>query len=166
MAVIAEFHRQNPLTEKGRTIEELVGLLEAVGSDALCGCFDTSHANWQGLDMADAVRRLGSQLAVTHLSDNDGTFDQHRLPFDGTVDWHGLMRGLTEIEYKGTLNFEICGVFRHREPPTAVRDLMLEYVESVMAELRHPAAQPTYARRPCPLSELCKLAWTPTYLPE
>ncbi|HMM06061.1 MAG TPA: TIM barrel protein [Clostridiales bacterium] len=48
-------------------------------------CFDTSHANLK--DQFYLLQKYQHLLTALHLSDNDGTGDQHRLPFDGTINF-------------------------------------------------------------------------------
>ena len=155
---------ENTCNRFGATPEELLELIDAVGSPMFRICLDTSHANVQGLDIAGTVRRCGSALACLHLSDNDGSGDQHRLPFEGTVDWYALARALREIDYAGTLNFELPGLFwQKRFLPFAVRDIQLKYLENILAEVFSPADKPGCAVRDEPQSELCKVAWISEY---
>ena len=48
-------------------------------------CFDSSHANLK--DQFYLLENHGGRLSALHLSDNDGSADQHRLPFDGDIDF-------------------------------------------------------------------------------
>ena len=48
-------------------------------------CFDSSHANLK--DQFYLLENNGGRLSALHLSDNDGSADQHRLPFDGEIDF-------------------------------------------------------------------------------
>lgn len=48
-------------------------------------CFDTSHANLK--DQFYLLEKYGHLLSALHISDNDGSADQHRLPFDGAIDF-------------------------------------------------------------------------------
>lgn len=48
-------------------------------------CFDTSHANLT--DQFHLLANNGERLTALHISDNDGSGDQHRLPFDGNIDF-------------------------------------------------------------------------------
>ncbi|MBR5329175.1 MAG: sugar phosphate isomerase/epimerase [Firmicutes bacterium] len=48
-------------------------------------CFDTSHANIR--DQFYLIEKYGHLLSALHISDNDGSGDQHRLPFDGNIDF-------------------------------------------------------------------------------
>ena len=48
-------------------------------------CFDSSHANLK--DQFYLLENHGGHLSALHLSDNDGSADQHRLPFDGEIDF-------------------------------------------------------------------------------
>ncbi|HUS92521.1 MAG TPA: sugar phosphate isomerase/epimerase family protein [Phycisphaerae bacterium] len=88
---------------------ELLELLGGLGHPALGVCLDTSHANVQGLDVAQAVRDFAPYLIATHLSDNDGSGDQHRTPGYGKIDWAPVMAAFAEAGYPGPLNLEIPG---------------------------------------------------------
>ena len=48
-------------------------------------CFDTSHANLK--DQFYLLEKYGHLLSALHISDNDGSADQHRLPFEGNIDF-------------------------------------------------------------------------------
>jgi sugar phosphate isomerase/epimerase len=67
--------------------------------DYLGLCYDCGHGNFakDGLDQLD---RYKDRLTVIHLHDNDGTRDQHKLPFLGTVDWPRLARLITRSAYR------------------------------------------------------------------
>jgi sugar phosphate isomerase/epimerase len=95
--------------EFGAVIADLLSLIEAVGSPLLGICLDTSHANVQGLDMRAAVLEAGGKLIALHVSDNDGSGDQHRTPYSGKIDWPKLMSALGEIGYQYPFNLEIPG---------------------------------------------------------
>jgi len=147
----------------GSTPDDLCGLLDEIGSDMLCVCLDSSHANVQGLDIAAAVKRLGSRLECLHLSDNDTSGDQHRLPFDGNFKWYELARALKDVDFPGTLSFEMGGLFRQRTPSVAVRNIQMKYIENLMAEIFNPSAPPGYGVSETPLEQLCKIAWISEY---
>jgi sugar phosphate isomerase/epimerase len=109
----------------GSVPDELLDLIAKVGSPALGITFDTSHASVRGLDLGAAIRQLGPLICCTHISDNDGTGDQHRTPGGGTIDWPSVMAAFRGIGYQGTLNLEIPG----EEHP---------HRELLSAKLRHP----------------------------
>ena len=93
----------------GSSVRELLDLLAATDSPSLGITFDTSHANVEGLDLGGAIREFGDLICCTHISDNDGSDDQHRIPGFGSIDWRDVMSALREIGYEGILNLEIPG---------------------------------------------------------
>ncbi|MBM3499969.1 MAG: sugar phosphate isomerase/epimerase [Armatimonadetes bacterium] len=134
---------------------ELVGLAEAVDPAQIGICFDSSHANMSKLPTRETVAACGTHLFCLHLSDNDGSGDQHRVPYEGTADWPGLVAGLREIGYAGPLNFEIPSLSPR---PLAVRDAALAYVQRAM----HFAAEGgdcCYLRRPDSIRDFCRQGW-------
>jgi len=88
---------------------EMLDLLAAIDHPALGITLDTSHANMVGLDFTATIRELGAHLIATHISDNDGSGDQHRTPGNGTIDWQAVMCALREVNYEGLFNLEIPG---------------------------------------------------------
>jgi len=68
-------------------------------------CYDSGHGNVAGNGL-DRLERVKGRLLSLHLHDNDGTGDQHKLPFDGTVDWPRLARLIAASPYRKPLSFE------------------------------------------------------------
>ena len=65
-------------------------------------CFDSSHANLK--DQFYLLENHGGRLTALHLSDNDGSADQHRLPFDGEIDFENkVLPFLTDNEVPFTM---------------------------------------------------------------
>lgn len=93
----------------GAIVEEILDLIEQIASPLLGVCLDTSHANMQGLNQPAAIRACGERLIALHISDNDGSGDQHRTPFYGTVDFAGIVQALREVNYPFNFNLEIPG---------------------------------------------------------
>lgn len=88
---------------------EMLDLLAAIDHPAIGITLDTSHANVAGLELAIAIRELGFHIIATHISDNDGSGDQHRTPGNGSINWPTVMLALHEIGYDGLFNLEIPG---------------------------------------------------------
>jgi sugar phosphate isomerase/epimerase len=70
-------------------------------------CLDTGHANQAGLDVADAVRRLGPRVKHLHLQDNHGgPIDEHLPIGQGIIDWDAVFAALDEVGFEGFGVFE------------------------------------------------------------
>ncbi len=103
--------------ENGPNARRLLSLIEAVGSEGLGVCCDTGHLSVlrtkdpeAGQTERDFIVQAGRRLKALHIADNDGSGDQHLLPYEGgNVDWRGVMQGLREIAYGGPFNFEVPG---------------------------------------------------------
>ena len=93
----------------GARPEELLELLAELDHPALGICLDTSHANVQKLDCAAAIRSFSRLLCCTHISDNDGSGDQHLTPGGGNINWPSVTAALRQIGYDGMFNLEIPG---------------------------------------------------------
>ena len=114
-----------PRRHFGANPEELLWLVEQTNPAVVGVCWDTGHAHLAGLDQYRALKALGSHLRATHIQDGDGTSDQHRLPFEGTIDWAGVLRALREIQYEGAFNLEIGGAVH--KTPLAIRSAKLRF---------------------------------------
>ncbi len=89
---------------------ELLELIDSIDHDAIGVTFDSSHAMMtSGIDIPAAIRDFGDLLICTHLSDNDGSCDQHKIPGGGKIDWPELIQALSDINYTGMINLEIPG---------------------------------------------------------
>jgi len=93
----------------GATFEELMDLLNRVGSRHVGICLDTSHANIMKLDIPAGIRLMGECLVATHISDNLGAHDDHLLPTAGRIAWAPVVDALKSIDYKRLFNLEVPG---------------------------------------------------------
>ena len=101
-------------TDPTNTADEVLYYLDYFKTETLGCCLDVGHANimtagpgkeiskfsppiqkaWQGLDIKlydDVTAKLAPHIVVSHLHDNDGFDDRHKLPGYGTVNWEKLM---------------------------------------------------------------------------
>ena len=74
-------------------------------------CVDTGHSNKAVLygqpSSAEVIRRLGKNISVLHLNDNNKLKDQHKIPMTGDLDWKDIMDALEEVGYDGYYNMEL-----------------------------------------------------------
>ncbi len=124
------------MMKKGFGVEpaDLVALAQATDPQWVGICFDTSHANASEVDSAEGIRTCGEWLFALHLSDNDGSGDQHRPPYFGTVDWPTVLGALREVRFPGPLTFEVPYLSRWPRP---VREGVFGFIEVAM---QHAAA--------------------------
>lgn len=94
----------------------------SVGDNAeyMTMCMDTGHTNKatkfnNNPPVPEVIRKLGRNITVLHLNDNDTTGDQHLIPFIGksgwpinhTIDWDDTFDALEDIGYNGIYNLEL-----------------------------------------------------------
>lgn len=110
----------------GSRADELGELVDRINCDHVGVCWDCGHAHIAMLDQKESLKILGDKVWTTHVHDNRGQYsnDLHIPPFYGSLNWENFMQGLKEINYQGTLNFEIE---RHSIP----LDFMLDEFVSV-----------------------------------
>jgi sugar phosphate isomerase/epimerase len=69
-------------------------------------CYDSGHGNFLSDSGLDWIESRKDRLIALHLHDNDGSGDQHKLPFTGTVDWKRLAKIISDSPYKKAINLE------------------------------------------------------------
>ena len=114
--------------------EAVKALLEASDPVRVGACLDTGHLNLTDERQADYIRWCGPRLKALHLAENDGTGDQHNMPYarGGSVPWEEIATALREIGYVGALNYEIPG---ERACPLQVRRMKMDYLKCLSAWL-------------------------------
>jgi len=68
-------------------------------------CFDSGHYHAFFNDTFN-LNFCSNRIFAVHLHDNDGSGDQHLLPFDGTTDWTSLVRDLKRGGFDGHIALE------------------------------------------------------------
>jgi len=98
--------------------------IKEVAKRAACGVtFDVGHANTLGQSHA-FVGALGDLIGNVHLSDNDGSGDQHLLLGNGTVDFRKLISQLAKVDYQGSLIIEVRSMTYHRKSLARLRTIL------------------------------------------
>ncbi len=113
------------------TPERLNRLYDTLNDDVFTVCFDVGHCLLEGVDPAEAIRKIGDRLVngCTHVHDNSGDTDAHTLPYYGKIDWESVMKALADIDYKGDLNYEASGFIK--DIPTELRAEGLSYMAKI-----------------------------------
>jgi sugar phosphate isomerase/epimerase len=92
-------------------LENLPRLFSEFSPEMLGFCYDAGHGNMFAYGM-DFLEQWKERLAVIHIHDNDGTGDQHKLPFSGSVPWERFTHILAASAYTGPINLE-CTMGSH-----------------------------------------------------
>lgn len=93
--------------ENVRQSRHLDYALAHVDSKMVGFCYDIGHSRVVYGREHVLLKRYADRLMALHLHDNDGTGDQHLLPFDGDVDWESFALILSRTAYGGTLALEV-----------------------------------------------------------
>lgn len=113
----------------GQMAGELIAVIEAAGREGLALCLDTGHLHLIKGGQGEFIRLAGPLLKAVHLHDNNGSGDQHLLPYaKGTIDWKDVFAALAQIGYAGLMNWEIPG---ERKGPLSVRLAKLDYLRAI-----------------------------------
>lgn len=98
-----------------QSLSYLDAVFAACAPDELGLCFDSGHANLSG--HAELVTRFAPRLIATHLHDNNGHSDQHRLPGEGCIDWPAFAAATKQAGYRRPWNLEV-----HNRPDMSLED--------------------------------------------
>lgn len=110
------------------TVEDLMYIIDRVGSPRFGICLDTGHLNLTVKNHREFILKAGGRLKALHIADNEGVTDQHLMPFcRGTVDFCDVVRALREVGYKGLFNLEIPG---ERRCPYELRDAKIAFIKT------------------------------------
>ena len=112
-----------------RNADDLLYIIDRIGSDRFGICLDTGHLNLTDKNQREFILKAGSKLKALHIANNEGVTDQHMMPYSrGTVDFKEVVKALREVGYKGIFNLEIPG---ERRAPLEVLDYKLGYIQKV-----------------------------------
>ena len=92
--------------------EEILSMIKTLGDKHFCACPDLGHFALTGGDTNDtvggALRKLGGAVEIMHAHEVKEHEDTHTVPYTFcTMDWEDIVDALRDIQYSGTLNFEI-----------------------------------------------------------
>jgi sugar phosphate isomerase/epimerase len=85
-----------------KDINHLNNLVEELG---VFMTLDVGHAHNMGFSTDEMIK--SKHLKHIHLSDNDGSFDNHEALGKGTIDFDNLLKNLNKIKYSGVLTIEV-----------------------------------------------------------
>lgn len=106
----------------GKNINELDSIVEKLGAYLT---LDVGHANNMKFNVSEMLR--SPRIKHIHLSDNDGSFDNHNALGSADIDFKSLFKELKRIRYDGILVVEVSD-------PQAVSE-SLDFLEDNFYEL-------------------------------
>lgn len=129
----AEHKGVNVALENLRKYDFLEYVFDRIHSRRLGFCFDSGHQNCRCKNV-DLLSMYGDKLMALHLHDNDESGDQHRMPFDGNINWNVVMKKLTDINYSGSIALEIMNKgYEHIKDPRELLAIAFERAKRLEA---------------------------------
>ena len=118
------------------TVQKLLGIIDAVGSDNLGICLDTGHlhlTNGRGETQQshrEFILGAGDKLKAMHITENNGKNDVHQMPYSARtgINWKEVVAAVKEIGYNGLFNLEILG---ENKAPLPIRDAKLRFIKEM-----------------------------------
>lgn len=81
-------------------------LFSLYGPDFLGLCYDAGHGNLDGQGLLH-LEHLKGRLISVHLHDNDGSGDQHKPVYSGTIEWDRLAQIIAASAYTKCVSMEV-----------------------------------------------------------
>jgi sugar phosphate isomerase/epimerase len=89
--------------------EQLIWLLDQVGSSWLVAAYDYSHFQLQGLEMKSTLNELLPRSRFIHVKDGERRDGKTAflLPGEGTIDYVALLKAVAALGYRGDVVVEV-----------------------------------------------------------
>jgi len=99
-----------------RLPEDVLWLVDRIGSPGLTVHFDISHFNVQGMDMEAVVAQLAPHSLHTHVKDERGIAPDHEflIPGEGEMDYPRYLRAMARAGYDGHIVVEVSIMVQRR----------------------------------------------------
>ena len=98
-------------------------------------CYDSSHDALYGCPSLEILKKWGQFLVTLHLSDNQGTADDHWLPGKGIVKWDELIALLKKFKYSGNIILEVYPESTEKEDELVFLDKAFAIAHNVQKHL-------------------------------
>jgi len=123
-----------------RLPEDVLWLVDRIGSPGLTVHFDISHFNVQGMDMEAVVAQLAPHSLHTHVKDERGIAPDHEflIPGEGEMDYVRYLRAMQRAGYDGHIVIEISLMVQRRPDydPLAVASQSYRVVSRAFEDAR------------------------------
>ncbi len=102
-------HLEPHVSTAVRRAEQVLWLLEQVGSPSLRISLDISHFEVQGIDFRGVVKSLASVAGAVEVKDERGVYPNFEflIPGQGDMDYAGFLRALADAGFDGSVSVEI-----------------------------------------------------------
>ncbi len=87
---------------------DILYMLGAIKETNVGTCLDTGHANLSG-ELFNVVHKMSGHLRMIHANDNNGDWDTHLVPGEGSIDWNRIIHELAKSNFNGALILELAG---------------------------------------------------------
>jgi sugar phosphate isomerase/epimerase len=96
--------------------DDVLWLVEQIGSPGLTVHFDISHFNVQGIPMEESVAKLAPVSLHTHVKDERGIVPEHAflIPGEGEMNYVRYLRLMRDVGYDGHIVVEISVMVQAR----------------------------------------------------
>lgn len=115
-----------------KSIDDILFMLDCLRNPKFAICLDTGHLNVSKAEsQREFILKAGDKLKALHIADNDGTDDQHVMPFcSGSINFVEVVKALSEIGYDGLFNYEIPGECNINPVPFGLLHEKVKYIKS------------------------------------
>ncbi len=101
LAEVAERHKVTLDLETTFNADQLLMVMDRIGSQYVKVYYDTGNCTNRGFDVPAELRQLGDQVGMIHAKDTDG-----KMLGEGRVDFKGVNEAIRDIGYDGYIVLE------------------------------------------------------------
>jgi sugar phosphate isomerase/epimerase len=103
---IFAFENMPPYHPIGADVQRLNQEIVDFASPHVVFMLDFGHAHMT-CGIAEAIQATGATMKYTHVHDNDGVNDTHKMPYNGTLPWDACRDALHTSGYNGVFLLEV-----------------------------------------------------------
>jgi sugar phosphate isomerase/epimerase len=108
---LAETYDLNIYIENSPDVDPgpIKALMKRVNDKRIGVCLDLGHAHYSRVPVREWFAELGEWIGYLHLSDNMGSYDDHLLLGEGSIDWEEADRLWRELDRDTVITLEVGG---------------------------------------------------------
>jgi sugar phosphate isomerase/epimerase len=112
--------------------DELIGLIDNLGSPYLKACVDIGHLEAESMDIPATIKKLKNYVGNFHLDDIADHKHFHLIVGQGDIDWAATFSAIKEIGYTDSVCLEI---YPYALDPAPAITESYQYIKNCIAKL-------------------------------
>lgn len=111
-----------------QTAEDMIKLIDDVGSNSLRVNMDVGHTYITDRDLAESIIKLKDKIVHVHIEDIKDKIHNHLYPMDGDIDYQKMFKAFDEIGYGG---YYVIDMFYIQDAPDVHARICFERLQKL-----------------------------------